>query len=315
MPTLGSLTWTAGPGGAADSFVVYLSTNNPPTDVRLGSVTGALRTIPYAWLTPFTNYYWTVTAYNAADSAKPISAWSFTTGPESALSGVYTINAPGGGPRDFPSFSAAANTVNTYGISDTVVIEAYAVSGDYYEQVNIKTFVGPPGKWVKFRAAEGESVRVHYGVAWNTGVIQNSGNAVNYKFENLIIECVSGQGNASVHQRHVPGLDRAQLPAHQQLCQRLSRVQGREHGDRRHDCQQLDFRGHGRRHQCAGRDLLLRGQRHHEYRDRGLQRHHHQRRGRDVRQQRDYGCLVQRPGHEHQQLVWRVQPVLQQHPP
>ena len=205
VPTLGSLTWTAGPGGAADSFVVYLSTNNPPTDVRLGSVSGTLRTIPYAWLAPDTTYYWTVTAYNAADSAKPVSAWSFTTGDEAAMAGEYTINAPGGGPRDFPSFSAAANTINTYGISDTVVFDVYAVSGDYNEQVNLKTYIAPVGKWVKFRAAEGQSVRVYFDVPWNTGVIQNNGNAVNYKFEDLTIECVSDQGNAVYINGTCPG--------------------------------------------------------------------------------------------------------------
>ena len=206
VPTIGSLTWTAGAGGAADSFVVYLSTDNPPTDTRLGSVAGTVRTIPYSWLVGNTVYYWTVTAYNSAGSATPVSAWEFTTAWQPALAGVYTINAPGGGDRDFPSLTAAANTVNAYGISDTVIFDAYAVSGDYHEQVSLKTWAGPGDKWVKFRAADGQNVRVYYAAAWNTGVVQNSGNAVNYKLENLTLECVSsGQGNALYINGTCPG--------------------------------------------------------------------------------------------------------------
>ena len=58
------------------------------------------------------------------------------------MAGLYTINAPGGGPRDYTTFQAAANAVNNDNIGDTVVFDVYAISGDYKEQVLLKTYSG-----------------------------------------------------------------------------------------------------------------------------------------------------------------------------
>ena len=122
------------------------------------------------------------------------------------MAGLYTINVPGGGPRDYTTFQAAANAVNTNGISDSVVFDVYAKTGDYNEQVSLKTYTNTGSKWVKFRAAAGQNVRVYYAAAWNTGVIQNSGNALNYKIENLTLDCVSaGQGAALYINGTCPG--------------------------------------------------------------------------------------------------------------
>ena len=109
---------------------------------------------------------------------------------------------------------------------------------------------------------------------------------------NLTIECDTGQGNALYINGTCPGwtVRNCRLINSSTSGSAAFKVTSTATGDT--IINNSISVGMGDGISVQGRDLLLRGQRHHEYRDRGLQRHHHQRCGRDVRQQRDYGCLV-----------------------
>ncbi len=73
----GDLSWNS--VGDADGYVLYLGTDNPPTNMVNGVDLGNVTTYDPGTLGYLTDYYWQVVPYNAYGSATGCPVWSFTT--------------------------------------------------------------------------------------------------------------------------------------------------------------------------------------------------------------------------------------------
>ena len=81
MPVNVDLTWTANPagGGPVDGYLVYVGTDNPPTNLVNGVNVGNVLTYPLTGLTNATEYFWRVVPFNGLGNATGNATWSFTT--------------------------------------------------------------------------------------------------------------------------------------------------------------------------------------------------------------------------------------------
>jgi len=74
-----SFTWSSG-GGYPSYYLLYLGTNNPPTNILNGQNIGNVLTYSYTGtLSYLTQYYWQIMPANDSGTASDCPVWSFTT--------------------------------------------------------------------------------------------------------------------------------------------------------------------------------------------------------------------------------------------
>ncbi|MFA7468915.1 MAG: carboxypeptidase-like regulatory domain-containing protein, partial [Desulfotomaculaceae bacterium] len=81
IPASVILSWSPGVGGgAADGYLLYLGTDNPPTNLANGTDLGnVLSYDPTPDLDLATEYFWQIVPYNSVGNAPGNAVWSFTT--------------------------------------------------------------------------------------------------------------------------------------------------------------------------------------------------------------------------------------------
>lgn len=154
-----NLKWTDGIGNLAETYKVFVGTDNPPTNIVNGVETSEPVFIIPEQLDFETTYYWKIDSYNIYGTCEG-SVWSFETGPEAD--------------EDFETGDFSAWGWYTGGDADWSVVDTEAACGTYAAQtgeiaamqstslfldVNIDAFL--PQKvsyWVKMEAASASTL-------------------------------------------------------------------------------------------------------------------------------------------------------------
>ena len=131
-----TISWTGGDPNPGDvvTYDVYLGTSNPPQKVSTRQASSFY--IPPTLLTPETQYYWRVQAWDEHDLFAFGPTWTFTTGPicgdadgsnnVDISDAVYLISYIfGGGPAPNPLSAGDASCDGAVDISDAVYLIAY----------------------------------------------------------------------------------------------------------------------------------------------------------------------------------------------
>lgn len=110
-----TLNWSpAVTGGAPTGYLLYLGTNDPPSNIADGiDLLNVTTWDPSPDLAFLTDYYWKIVPYNATGSANPslCPVWHFQTH-AAPLTGEYVIGSTG----DYPSFTLAITHLNAAGV-------------------------------------------------------------------------------------------------------------------------------------------------------------------------------------------------------